>query len=94
MDIAPIRTKRDYRRALKEIEALMDAKCGTPDGDRLDVLVTLVHGAGTGYLSANDIVRAEGMVKDEVTNADVVGEAVSAGEARRPVLRRFVADSL
>ncbi len=43
MDIAPIRTKRDYRRALKEIEALMDAKRGTPEGDRLDVLVTLVE---------------------------------------------------
>ncbi len=43
MDIAPIRTKRDYRRALKEIEALKDAKRGTPEGDRLDVLVTLVE---------------------------------------------------
>ena len=43
MDVAPIRTKRDYRRALKEIEALMDATRGTPEGDRLDVLVTLVE---------------------------------------------------
>ncbi len=43
MDIAPIRTKRDHRRALKEIEALMDAARGTPEGDRLDVRVTLVE---------------------------------------------------
>ena len=43
MDITPIKTKRDYRRALKEIEGLMDAKRGTPEGDRLDVLVTLVE---------------------------------------------------
>ncbi len=43
MELAPIRTKRDYRRALKEIEALMDARRGTPEGDRLDVLVTLVE---------------------------------------------------
>jgi HTH-type transcriptional regulator/antitoxin HigA len=42
MDVTPIKTKRDYRRALKEIEGLMDAKRGTPEGDRLDVLVTLV----------------------------------------------------
>lgn len=42
MDIVPIKTKRDYRRTLKEIEGLMDAKRGTPEGDRLDVLVTLV----------------------------------------------------
>jgi len=43
MDVTPIKTKRDYRRALKEIEGLMDAKRGTPEGDRLDVMVTLVE---------------------------------------------------
>ncbi len=43
MDIAPIKTKRDYRRMLKEIERLMAAKRNTPEGDRLDVLVTLVE---------------------------------------------------
>jgi len=43
MDITPVKTKRDYRRALKEIEGLMNAKRGTPKGDRLDVLVTLVE---------------------------------------------------
>ena len=43
MDITPIKNKRDYRRALKEIEGLMTAKRGTPEGDRLDVLVTLVE---------------------------------------------------
>src|SRR3972149_103258 len=41
MDIAPIKTQRDYRRALKEIEGLMSAKHKTPQGDRLDVLVPL-----------------------------------------------------
>jgi HTH-type transcriptional regulator/antitoxin HigA len=43
MDIAPIKTLRDYRRALKEVEGLMHARRGTPEGDRLDVLVTLVE---------------------------------------------------
>ncbi len=43
MDVAPIKTKRDHHRALKEIEQLMDAKPGTTAGDRLDVLVTLVE---------------------------------------------------
>jgi HTH-type transcriptional regulator/antitoxin HigA len=43
MDIAPIKTQRDYRRALKEIEGLMTAKRNTREGDRLDVLVTLVE---------------------------------------------------
>ncbi len=43
MDITPIKTKRDHRRALKEIEGLMAAKRGTPEGDHLDILVTLVE---------------------------------------------------
>ena len=43
MDIKPIRTQRDYKAALAEIERLFDAKPGTEDGDRLDVLATLVE---------------------------------------------------
>ena len=43
MDIAPIKNKRDYQKVLKEIEGLMDAKQDTPEGDRLNVLVTLVE---------------------------------------------------
>lgn len=43
MDVKPIRTARDHRAALKEIERLMSAKPGSADGDRLDVLVTLVE---------------------------------------------------
>lgn len=43
MDIKPIRTRADYRAALKEIEKLMGAKANTPEGQKLDVLVTLVE---------------------------------------------------
>ena len=43
MNIKPIKTKADYRAALKEIESLMMAKHNTPQGERLDVLVTLVE---------------------------------------------------
>lgn len=43
MNIKPIRTKSDYRAVLTEIESLMGAKARTPQGDRLDVLVTLVE---------------------------------------------------
>ena len=43
MDIAPIKTHRDYRRVLREIEGLMNARRNSPEGDRLDVLVTLVE---------------------------------------------------
>ncbi|MGH9908403.1 MAG: helix-turn-helix domain-containing protein [Pyrinomonadaceae bacterium] len=43
MEIKPIKTKADYRAGLKEIESLMMAKAHTPEGERLDVLVTLVE---------------------------------------------------
>ena len=43
MNINPIKNERGYRRVLKEIDALMDAKPNTSDGDRLDVLVTLAE---------------------------------------------------
>ena len=42
MEIRPIKTKADHRAALKEIERLIQARPGTPAGDRLEVLTTLV----------------------------------------------------
>lgn len=43
MKIKPIRTQADYKATLKTVESLMDARAHTPEGDRLDVLVTLVE---------------------------------------------------
>lgn len=42
-DLKPVRTEADYDAALAEIEHLWGAKSGTPEGDRLDVLATLVE---------------------------------------------------
>jgi HTH-type transcriptional regulator / antitoxin HigA len=43
MKIKPLRTKADYERALREIERMWGAKEGTPQGNQLDVLATLVE---------------------------------------------------
>ena len=43
MEIHPIKTEADYRRALAEAERLWDADPGTPDGDYVDVLSTLIE---------------------------------------------------
>jgi len=43
MNIKPINTNSDYQAALKEIERLFNAEPGTSDGDRLEVLSTLVE---------------------------------------------------
>ena len=43
MKIKPIKTEADYHSALKEIERLFDAVPDTPEGDRLEILTTLVE---------------------------------------------------
>ncbi len=43
MDIKPIKTDADYRAALEEIETLMTAEPDSSEGEKLDVLVTLVE---------------------------------------------------
>ena len=42
-DLKPIRSRRDYEAALDEVGRLWGARAGTRDGDRLDVLATLIH---------------------------------------------------
>jgi HTH-type transcriptional regulator / antitoxin HigA len=41
-ELKPIRSNADYEAALAEVERLWSAKSGTPKGDRLDVLATLI----------------------------------------------------
>jgi HTH-type transcriptional regulator / antitoxin HigA len=45
MEIQPIRTESDYKAALEAVSVLMesDPAPGTPLGDRLDILVTLIQ---------------------------------------------------
>lgn len=41
-ELKPIRSEADYERALDEVERLWGTRNGTPEGDRLDVLATLI----------------------------------------------------
>lgn len=43
MDIHPIRTDSDHEAALRRIEELWGAPMGSPEGDELDILATLVE---------------------------------------------------
>ena len=43
MDIKPVKTDADYQAALKEIDSLMTALPDSPEGEKLDVMVTLVE---------------------------------------------------
>ena len=40
--VKPIRTRRDYESAMRAVKSLWSARAGTPEGDRLDVLATLI----------------------------------------------------
>lgn len=43
MDLKPIKTKAEYKAALREVEALFDVPDGTPEADKLEVLAMLVE---------------------------------------------------
>ncbi len=43
MEIKPIKNVKKYQEVLQEIEALFDAPLNTPEGQKLDILTTLVE---------------------------------------------------
>jgi HTH-type transcriptional regulator/antitoxin HigA len=43
MTIKPIKTRKDYAKALKRLEIIFDAKPGTSHGDELEILGILIH---------------------------------------------------
>ncbi len=43
MEIRPIKSEEDYQATLAEVERLFDAAPDTPEGDRLEVLTTLLE---------------------------------------------------
>src|SRR4051812_23277716 len=56
----PIKTEADYQAALAEVERLFDAPPDTPEGDRLDILTTLIEAykAQTAPIAAPDPIEA------------------------------------
>jgi HTH-type transcriptional regulator / antitoxin HigA len=48
-ELKPIRSEADYQAALAEVERLWGSKSGTPSGDRLDVLATLIDAYETAH---------------------------------------------
>ena len=76
MEIRPIRTHEDYEATLREIEGLMDAAPDSPEGDRLDVLATLVEAYEMRHfpIDANDPVEAVAFAMEQkgLSPADLV----------------------
>ena len=72
MEIKPIRTKTDYRAALKEIETLMSARADTPEGARLNILSKLVEAYEKKHLKFPVELYSEGRIGEfDEAEADV-----------------------
>ncbi len=54
MDLRPIKTNRDYLAALKAVEALWNARDGTRDADRLELLTLMIHAYEAKHFSIPD----------------------------------------
>jgi len=53
MAIHPVKTEKDYKKALLRIDGLMDATSNTKAGNELDVLATLVEAYERDYFTIN-----------------------------------------
>jgi HTH-type transcriptional regulator / antitoxin HigA len=76
MRLKPIRTEADYDAALEEIDRLMNATPGTPEGDQLDILATLIEAYEARHhpIDAPDPIAVLEYVMEQrgVTRADLV----------------------
>ncbi len=103
MDIKPIKTEQDYQAALAEIDRLFEAEPGTPEGDGLDVLVTLVEAYEKQYyaLPLPDPIEAIEFHLDRLglTRRDLeplIGTRARVSEIlnrRRPMTKRMIRNS-
>ena len=102
MEIRPIRTDKDHRAALAEIEKLWGASSGTPEGDKLDILVTLVETyeerrwppRSRRRFDPVDVLRyaIEELGHSQAELADILGSRSRASEVlarRRPLTLEF-----
>lgn len=92
MHIRPIRTRADYRAALKEAERLWNAEPGTPAGDRVEVLVTLIEVYEAKYfpIPAPDPIAAIQFMMEQkgLTRRDLEPAIASRGRVSEVLTRK------
>ncbi len=89
MNIKPTKTDADYQAALKETETLMMAEPDTPEGEKLDVLATLIEAYEAKHypLDLPDPVEA---IKFEMDRKGLTVKDLEA--AQQPRYSRRIAD--
>lgn len=92
MNVTPIKTEADFRAVLAEIERLWDAEPDTPDGDHLDILMTLVEAYERRHHPmppADPIAAIEFMMEQRgMTRADLEPIIGSSGRVSEVLNRR------
>ena len=97
IQVKPIRTKEDYREAVARIEKLMSAEFGTPEGDELDVLATLVDAYEAKHfpMDAPDPVAAiEFMMEQQGLTRKDLEPMITSREFRRVLIGNRIWDNL
>jgi HTH-type transcriptional regulator/antitoxin HigA len=103
MEIRPIRNDVDHEAALREIERLWNASAGSPEGDKLEVLATLVDTYESARWPAGDsdpvallhyLIDEAGRTQQEL--ADIIGPRPRASEilARKRALTIEMIDKI
>ena len=91
MDIRPVRTDAEHEAALREIEALWGAAEGSVEGDRLDVIATLVEAYEDQRWPLDEIDPVEAieaaMAYEGRTRADL-GRLIGASRATEVLQRK------
>lgn len=76
MKFAPIKTEKDYQKALHELEKVFDAKPGSPEGDKGQVLILLIEDYEKKHypITAPDAIEAIKLTMEEkgLSNKDVI----------------------
>ena len=95
MEIEPVKTQRDYRRALTRIESLLDAPPDSAEERELDILATLVEAYERGHLPVPDahplevirfVMDQNGMIdKDLMPFMGTSGRVSEVMSGRRPL---------
>jgi HTH-type transcriptional regulator/antitoxin HigA len=87
MDIRPIRTDEDHQSALREIDRLWGAPRGTPEGDKIDILATLVEAYESEHHPVPDAdpvdmlhFAIEDMGRSQTELAELLGSRARASE--------------
>lgn len=97
MNIRPVKTEADYHAALEEIDRLFDAAPDTPEGDKLEILTTLVEAYESKYypIPAPDPVEAiRYYIESRSLSGDDLEPLIGDGVKVKEILNRRIPLSL